>query len=75
MMHDVEEQVIEQDNETKDEVVMSGANGQATDVMMTTRGKATYASILKQPAAHAYGNDAHAYGNDAKRSGTNSPIE
>jgi hypothetical protein len=81
--HGVGEQVIEQVNETKDEVVVSGANGQATDVMVTTRGKATYASVLKRPAAHAcgndayaYRNDAHAYGkNDAKNSGTNSPIE
>ena len=50
----VGDQGMSKQDKTKD-VVVPGANGQSTNVMMTTRGKATYASVLKQPA-HAYAN-------------------
>jgi hypothetical protein len=41
---------------SKDRVVVSGANGQAIDVIETTQGKSTYASVLKQPGrAYASG--------------------
>jgi hypothetical protein len=52
----LEDQVMKKQDETKDRVVVSGAKGQATDVILgIARGKATYhASVLKQTAGHAY---------------------
>ena len=45
-------------DDVKDRVVVSGANGQATDVMATSRGKATYARVLKQSATHTHAKSA-----------------
>jgi hypothetical protein len=45
----VEDRVKDEQDNTKDGVVVSGTNGQATtDAKITTQGKATYADVLKR---------------------------
>ena len=51
-------QGTETTDNVKDRVVVSDANGQASGVVTTSQGKATYASVLKQPARQTHANSA-----------------
>jgi hypothetical protein len=53
----VEDPVIEKQDKTKVRVIMPEANVQTPEVATTARGKATYASVLRQPG-HACANTA-----------------
>jgi hypothetical protein len=53
----VEDPVIEGQDKSKVKVVVPGANVQTPELATTARGKATYASVLRQPG-HACANAA-----------------
>jgi hypothetical protein len=53
----VEDSVIEERDKTKVRVIVSEANVQTPEVATTAPGKATYASVLRQPG-HACANTA-----------------